>query len=68
VARPGWLGHLTENHIKQLHRDLLIYSRKDERHRGAYKTLANHVEAFDADGRRLCVVFAPPPRRSRRRP
>jgi Fic family protein len=26
---------LTENHIKQLHRDLL--ARKDERHRGAYK-------------------------------
>ena len=25
----------TENHIKQLHRDLLRYSEKDERHRGA---------------------------------
>ena len=31
----------TENHIKQLHRDLLVFSDKDERHRGAYKTLAN---------------------------
>lgn len=48
---------LTENHIKQLHRDLLAHSSKDERHRGAYKTLPNHVEAFDEDGRSLGVVF-----------
>ena len=26
---------VTENHIKQRHRDLLIHSVKDERHRGA---------------------------------
>jgi Fic family protein len=49
---------LTENHIKQLHRDLLIHSEKDERHRGAYKTLNNHVEAFDENGKSLGVVFA----------
>ncbi len=49
---------LTENHIKQFHRDLLKYSTKDDRHRGAYKTLANHVEAFGADGKSLGVVFA----------
>jgi Fic family protein len=49
---------LTENHIKQLHRDLLAHSGKDERHRGAYKTLVNHVEAFDDDGKSLGVVFA----------
>ena len=49
---------LTENHIRQLHRDLLIYSDKDERHRGEYKTLANDVEAFDADGSSLGIVFA----------
>lgn len=48
----------TENHIKQLHRDLLAHSGKDERHRGAYKTLANHVEAFGEDGKSLGVVFA----------
>jgi len=48
---------LTENHIKQLHRDLLKYSGKDERHRGEYKTLPNHVEAFGADGESLGVVF-----------
>ena len=48
---------LTENHIMQLHRDLLSFSDKDERHRGAYKTLANHVRAFDADGKEIGVVF-----------
>lgn len=49
---------LTENHIRQLHRDLLVHSPKDERHRGAYKTLTNNVEAFDEDGRSLGVVLA----------
>ena len=48
---------LTEGHIRQLHRDLLTYSGKDERHRGSYKTLANHVEAFDEGGQSLGVVF-----------
>ena len=48
---------LTENHIKQLHRDLLKYSNKDQRHRGEYKTLANHVEALGPDGKSLGVVF-----------
>ena len=48
---------LTENHIKQLHRDLLQYSSKDERHRGDYKTHANHVEAFSPDGESLGIVF-----------
>ena len=47
----------TENHIKQLHRDLLAYSSKDARHRGEYKTHDNHVEAFGPDGERLGVVF-----------
>ena len=32
---------LTENHIKHLHRDLLVYSDKDARHRGHYKTSTN---------------------------
>lgn len=48
---------ITENHIKQLHRDLLRHSDKDERHRGQYKTLRNDVGAFDADGRMIGVVF-----------
>ena len=48
---------LTENHIKQLHGILLKYSAKDERHRGNYKTIPNNVEAFDADGNRIGIVF-----------
>ena len=48
---------LSENHIKQLHRDLLRHSAKDERHRGEYKTNPNHVSAFDAEGREIGVVF-----------
>ncbi len=48
---------VTENMIGQLHQDLLRYSAKDERHRGHYKTLPNHVAAFDADGRQLGIVF-----------
>jgi Fic family protein len=48
---------LTENHIQQLHRDLLRYSDKDEWHRGRYKTASNSVAAFDADGRQIGIVF-----------
>lgn len=48
---------LTENHIRQLHQTLLRHSTKDQRHRGSYKTLANNVVAFDAEGRELGVVF-----------
>jgi Fic family protein len=48
---------ITENHIKQLHRDLLRHSEKDERHRGLYKTLHNDVGAFDADGKMIGIVF-----------
>ena len=47
----------TENHIRQLHRDLLAHSSKDARHRGSYKTGTNHVVAFDADGKEVGVVF-----------
>jgi Fic family protein len=48
---------LTENHIKQLHRDLLIHSEKDAWHRGSYKTSTNSVVAFDENGKQLGVVF-----------
>jgi len=48
---------ITENHLKQLHRDLLQYSQKDERHRGEYKKLSNNVVAFDADGKMVGIVF-----------
>ncbi|MEW8162966.1 MAG: DUF977 family protein [Candidatus Thiodiazotropha endolucinida] len=48
---------LTENHVKQLHRDLLVYSTKDERHRGEYKTNTNHVMAFDTEGKEIGILF-----------
>lgn len=53
---------LTENYIKQLHGVLLKFSQRDEYHRGGYKTLVNNVEAFDAHGRSVGVIFetAPP--------
>ena len=48
---------VTENMIGQLHQDLLRYSTKDERHRGHYKTLPNHVAAFAPDGKEIGTVF-----------
>ena len=54
----GWEAiPLTENHVKQLHQMLLRHSSKDVRHRGDYKKLPNHVEAYDADGKSLGIVF-----------
>jgi Fic family protein len=48
---------LTENHVKQLHRDLLKYSEKDAYHRGEYKTQSNSVAAFDEAGKEIGTVF-----------
>lgn len=48
---------ITENYIKQIHRDLLRHSGKDERHRGEYKTIPNDLGAFDATGKMVGVVF-----------
>ncbi|MCF6318265.1 MAG: Fic family protein [Proteobacteria bacterium] len=48
---------ITENHIKQLHGNLLAYSQKDERHRGNYKTNSNSVAAFDETGKQIGIVF-----------
>lgn len=48
---------IDENHIKQLHQVLLKYSSKDTRHRGEYKKLNNHVEAFDQSGKSAGIVF-----------
>jgi len=48
---------VTENYIKQLHRDLLRLSEKDKRHMGEYKKHSNSVEAFDSAGKSLGVVF-----------
>lgn len=48
---------ITENYIKQFHRDLLRHSEKDQRHSGEYKKHSNSVEAFDEMGKSLGVVF-----------
>ncbi|MFT5192952.1 MAG: Fic family protein [Verrucomicrobiales bacterium] len=48
---------LTQSIVFQLHRDLLRYSTKDERHRGDWKSLPNHVAAFDASGKEVGIVF-----------
>lgn len=48
---------LTENTIRQLHGIMLKYSDKDNRHRRNYKTLPNHVEAFDAHARIVGILF-----------
>src|SRR5476649_2520011 len=48
---------ITENHVRQLHRDLLRYSEKDDWHRGEYKKSSNSVTAFDEDGRQIGIVF-----------
>lgn len=47
----------TENHVKQLHQQLLNYSEKDTRHRGHYKTNSNSVAAFDEEGNQIGIVF-----------
>ena len=48
---------VAESILLQLHRDLLRYSPKDERHRGQWKTLDNHVAAFDTEGKQVGIVF-----------
>ena len=50
-----------ESLILQLHRDMLRHSEKDERQRGTYKFGPNRVEARDADGRVVDVIFDPTP-------
>lgn len=48
---------LSENYIKQLHKILLEYSSKDEKHKGKYKKVSNAVAAYDSEGKELGVVF-----------
>jgi Fic family protein len=48
---------ITENHVKQLHRDLLVHSEKDAWHRGDYKHTSNKVAAFDDTGNEIGVIF-----------
>ncbi len=48
---------ISENYIKQFHRDLLQFSEKDSRHRGEYKKFSNSVAAFDETGKQIGIVF-----------
>ncbi len=48
---------LSENHIKQLHSNLLKYSERDSRHRGEYKTSPNKIAAFDETGKQMGTIF-----------
>lgn len=52
---------VTENHVLQLHRDMLAYSDKDEGHKGQYKFGSNRVEAKDQSGNIVGVIFDPTP-------
>ena len=52
---------LSESTIKHFHGELLKYSEKDIRHRGTYKFGSNRVEARDAAGQLIGVLFNPTP-------
>ena len=50
----------TENYIKQLHQELLVYSEKDAWHRGNYKPTSNSVAVLvesDENGAQIDIVF-----------
>lgn len=47
----------SENYVKQLHKILLQYSIKDERHKGNYKKISNAVAAYSPEGKELGIVF-----------
>ena len=53
--------NFTESAIKHFHGELLKYSEKDIRHRGQYKSGSNRVEARDAGGNIIGVLFEPTP-------
>ncbi len=58
AIQTAWSNlRISESILLQLHRDLLRYSDKDERHRGQWKSLDNHVAAFDAGGKQVGIVF-----------
>ena len=51
----------SENMMLGLHQQLLKYSQKDQRHKGQYKFGSNRVEARDAAGKLIGIVFDPTP-------
>lgn len=46
---------LSESYIKQMHQILLMYSNKDERHRGTYKAVSNKIVATYQTGRQRII-------------
>ena len=52
---------LSESLILDFHNKMLRHSGKDQRHRGGYKFGSNRVEAKDADGNVVGVIFDPTP-------
>ncbi|MBI4090991.1 MAG: Fic family protein [Candidatus Komeilibacteria bacterium] len=51
----------SESTIKHLHKELLKYVSKDERHRGEYKKTENNVEMFDESGKSIGIIFETTP-------
>lgn len=52
---------LSESLILDFHSKMLRHCEKDERHRGRYKFGSNRVEAKDAEGNVIGVIFDPTP-------
>lgn len=48
---------ITENFFKEMHCWLLLYSDKDERHRGEYKKIPIRIEAFNELGQSVGILF-----------
>lgn len=53
--------NFSESTIKHFHKELLKYSEKDKKHLGNYKFGTNRVEALDANGKVVGIVFEPTP-------
>lgn len=52
---------VSESFILKIHNDLLNYSEKDRGHKGHYKVGSNRVEAKDANGNLVGIIFNPSP-------
>lgn len=46
---------ITESNIKYLHKTLMSFSKKDDHHKGDYKTTSNRVEKTEADGTKTII-------------
>lgn len=52
---------VSESMILNLHQDMLVYSERDQGHKGHYKAGSNRVEAKDSQGQVVGVIFDPTP-------